>query len=168
MSAFNLQLKPSPAARKALLALSLLPALQLWLMPVQGLWWWLLALSLPLYFWQGYQLFMQLGVTEQLVIAPDNQLHWFTAEQRQADQHKAVQQKTAQQEPAQQAARHGQLLPGGRVSEWFIQLCWQQHTPSKPKRCYCWIVADQCSEAEYRTLARIVTQLNWQRSSQQR
>lgn len=166
MSAFNLQLKPSSAARKALLALSLLPALQLWLMPVQGLWWWLLALALPLYFWQGYQLFMQLGVTEQLVIAPDNQLHWFTAVPGLSVQHK----------PAQIAARHGQLLPGGRVSEWFIQLCWQQQTslhsqlqPQRdPKRRYSWIVADQCSEAEFRTLARIVTQLNWQRSSQQR
>ena len=148
MSAFNLQLKPSRAPCWALLALSLLPAVQLGLMPVQSNGWWLLLVVLPLYFWQCHRWFGQPGSTKHLVIAADNQLHWFAPEQGMSGK------------PA--LAQHGLLQPGGRVSEWFIQLCWQQQTAAKPQRRYCWILADQCSEAEYRALARIVTQLNWQ------
>jgi len=59
-------------------------------------------------------------------------------------------------QPAYRAA--GQLSSRSLVTQWLIQLCWQdQHQ----KKHVVWIFSDQLSSADYRALARHIQLQRW-------
>ncbi|GGW65217.1 hypothetical protein GCM10008111_21590 [Alishewanella tabrizica] len=59
-------------------------------------------------------------------------------------------------QPANQDA--GQLSPRSLVTQWFIQLCWQDQ---QQKNHIKWIFSDQLSAADYRALARHIQLQRW-------
>ncbi|WP_215396482.1 protein YgfX [Rheinheimera oceanensis] len=100
----------------------------------------LVAVVLPLFYWHWYGVLQQLQQNAALTITDNSQLHWFNSN-----------------------LPPGRLLPGGLVSQHMLRLQWQADTD---QRCYRkWIFADQCSEMQFRALARAISQQNWQSGS---
>jgi hypothetical protein len=141
VSGFNISLRPSAYAGRALALLALLPPLLLAVMPLPVLWLYLLTPLLLLFYWQWYGQLQRLKQGRMLALGSDGQLHWF-------EPHDAA-----------QPSQHGQLLPGGLVSQYALKLCWR--AADNELRQYYWVFADQCPEAQFRALARAVNQQNW-------
>ncbi|MBU1310704.1 MAG: hypothetical protein KKE30_14380 [Gammaproteobacteria bacterium] len=135
MSAFNICLKPSRWYQAGLLLLAVLPVLIMALTPAP----WpvlLLLAALCLWFYSSwYARFQASHATAQLTLQQDR-LHWFV--------------------PALGSAT---LCQGGVVSQHMLKLCWRQDNSQHPAQL--WVFADQCSDSEFRALARAVNQCNW-------
>lgn len=115
--------------------LALMPPLVLAVSPLSGAWLFLLAALAFIYYWLWYNSLAQLRQSTLLTLTDDGQLHWFGH------------------------YRHsGQLTGGGLVAQYVIRLRWRDSTG---KCGQCWVFADQCNEAQYRALARVVNQSNW-------
>jgi len=120
-----------------MLLLAALPVLVLAVVPLNGGGVMLAAVLLPLFYWHWYGVLQQLRQSAALTITDSGQLHWFNI-----------------------SLPNGRLLPGGLVSQHMLRLQWQADTG---ERCYRkWIFADQCSELQFRALARAISQQNWQ------
>jgi hypothetical protein len=140
VSAYNLSLSASRWCQRGMMLLAALPVLVLAVTPLGGTGVMLVALVLLLFYWHWYGVLQQLQQSAALTITDNSQLHWFNS-----------------------ALPPGRLLPGGLVSQHMLRLQWQADTD---QRCYRkWIFADQCSEAQFRALARAISQQNWQSGS---
>ncbi len=96
----------------------------------------LLALLCLWFYSSWYRMFLASRAEQRLTLQQDR-LHWFT--------------------PAQGAAT---LCRGGLVSQHMLKLCWLSDTDQRPQQR--WLFADQCSDSEFRALARAINQCNWQ------
>lgn len=136
MSAYNIRLLPGKISQRLLLVLAVLPAAVVattgMTLP-QAL---LAALPLLLFYWQWYALFQQQKQCFMLTLSDTGELHWFGASL-----------------PA------GQLRRSGLVSQHLLRLCWD--SGADKRQYYKWIWADQCTDEEFRTLARVLNQRNW-------
>lgn len=140
MSAYNVSLSASRWCQRGMLLLAIVPVLTLAITPLGGAGVILVAVSLPLFYWYWYGVLQQLRHGASLTITDNSQLSWFNS-----------------------ALPAGRLLPGGLVSQHMLRLQWQADSD---KRCHRkWIMADQCSEPQFRTLARAISQQNWQSGS---
>jgi len=140
VSAFNISLSASRYCLRGMFLLAALPVLALAVTPlgVSGVI--LVALVVPLFYWHWYKMWQQLHHGVALTVTDNSQVHWFNS-----------------------ALPAGRLLPGGVVSQHMLRLQWQAEPE---QRCYRkWIFADQCSEAQFRALARAISQQNWQSGS---
>ncbi|MDR6981524.1 hypothetical protein J2X32_000132 [Rheinheimera pacifica] len=140
MSAYNLSLSASRLCQRGMLLLAALPVLVLAVTPLGVTGVILVAVVLPLFYWHWYGVLQQLQQSAALTLTDNSQLRWFNSN-----------------------LPPGRLLPGGLVSQHMLRLQWQADTD---QRCYRkWIFADQCSEPQFRALARAISQQNWQSGS---
>ncbi|MGP9800302.1 protein YgfX [Rheinheimera sp. NSM] len=117
--------------------LALMPAFVLALTPMPLLWWFGVAPLLAGFYWLCYGQWQALQQSAALALQADGQLRWFGT-----------------------ALPPGKLSDAGLISQHAIRLCWRGETD---KRHYQrWIFADQCPEADFRALARVINQRNWQ------
>lgn len=136
MSAYNIALKPSRYCQYGLVVLTVLPALVLAVTPVPLLWWLWLVPVLLLFYCQCYAQWFALKQTAALALLADGQLRWFGV-----------------------ALPPGRLSDSGLISHYAIRLDWLGEGQRRYRR---WIFADQCPDADFRALARVVNQRNWQ------
>jgi len=100
----------------------------------------LLLVLLCLWFYASwYRIFVASLKLQRLTLHQDK-LHWFV--------------------PAHGSAT---LCRGGLVSQHMLKLCWL--TDNGQGLMQRWVFADQCSDSEFRALARAVNQCNWQAKS---
>ena len=142
MSAYNFSLAPSRWCQRGMLLLAAWPVPVLAVTPLGAAGVVLVAVLLPLFYWHWYGVLQQLRYSSATLTITDNsQLHWFNSN-----------------------LPPGRLLPGGLVSQHMLRLQWQADTD---QRCYRkWIFADQCSEMQFRALARAISQQNWKSGSE--
>ncbi len=136
MSGCNVVIKFSRWRQLGLLALASVLFLIFCLQPFQPL---LLALAAPMLcwlYWYGLTRYQRGLVATGLSVQADGQLRWLHSEQ-----------------PG------GQLLTGSLVSQFALLLRWQDQDNRQYQQ---WLLADQLTEADYRALARLLNQLNWQ------
>ena len=137
MSAFNVVLTPSRYARLGLLLLALLPVLVLATHPLEGGWRYALLMLSFGYYWQCYSQFSQLEQSTIFTLTAQGRL-----------------------QSANASLPSGQLIAGGLVSQYVLKLCWRCDDGDVVHQR--WIFADQCTDTEYRALARLVNQTHWQ------
>jgi hypothetical protein len=119
-----------------LVLLALLPPLMLAGTPLPLLWSCLLTPLWLWYYWQWYNQIHYLRCSSTLTLGNTGQLYWFNT-----------------------GVVAGQLCRGGLVSQYAIKLRWQRLADNG--YCQRWVFSDQCADAEFRALARAVTQQNW-------
>lgn len=100
-------------------------------------WWWQVfcAPVLLLFFWYWLGFFRAAETLRSISLAENGSIIWH-----------------------RDNAEQGQLLRTGLVSQWVLLVCWQDNTGRQYQR---WLLADQFSEADYRTLARHIRQASW-------
>lgn len=138
MFEYSLALSPSRWRRYLLLLPLLLAVYPALLLPSSGLWLWgylLLLLIFALHWWQQWQL---RHTHESLLIGEQGELRWL-----------------------QSKAPAGQLQADSLVLEWAIRLHWRTSASRRFPRGQLlqrWIFADQCSDDDFRALARSIRQ----------
>ncbi len=95
----------------------------------------LFALLCLWFYTRWYQVFVASQQPQQLTLQ-QNTLHWFA--------------------PPDGSST---LCRGGLVSQHALKLCWL--SANGQQRRQRWVFADQCSDTEFRALARAVNQCNW-------
>ena len=141
MFAYSLAIQPSRWRRYLLFTPLLLALSVALLLPSAGIWLWsyLLLLSLFAYYWWQHWSDRQTPVT--LLLGEQGELRWLQCD-----------------------TAAGQLQADSLVLEWAIRLQWR----TEPSRL-CphgqlqqrWIFADQCSDDDFRALARSIRQRRW-------
>lgn len=122
-------------AKTLMLALLLMPLLIMATVPLSPIW--LLAMSavLLLFYWQWWGQFQRLAKTESFTLTAKGELHFVSP-------YRLVK------------------LTGGLVSTQAILL--RGNIDSRNTSFQYWVFADQCSDAQFRALARAVNQCSWQ------
>lgn len=137
MSAYNISLSASRLCQRGMLLLAALPVAVLAVTPLGITGFIVAVLVLLLFYWHWYAVLQQLQQSDALTLTDNTQIFWFNSN-----------------------LPPGRLVSGGLVSQHMLRLQWQ---PETGQRCYRkWIFADQCSEPQFRALARAISQQNWQ------
>ena len=122
-------------AKTLMLALLLMPLLIMASVPLRGLWLLAMFAVLVLFYWQWGTQFQCLDNTESFTLTTKGQLHFVSP-------YRLVQ------------------LTGGLVSNKAILL---RGTAEGSNSVFSrWVLADQCSDTQFRALARAVNQCSWQ------
>jgi hypothetical protein len=136
VSAFNVVLVPSRYARGGVVLLLLMPLLILAALPLPLIGFIAVTPCLLGYYLLCYTQWQQLQFATAFTLNDKAELFWHGENQQ----------------PAQ--------LSGGLISEYAIQLRWQQQGDRRVIQR--WVFADQCDDNSFRALARAVNQLSWQ------
>lgn len=136
MSAYNIVIRPSSYAKTALILLAFTPALVLAFSPLTGFWLYILAVVSFSYYWQWFAQFQRLTVTATLALNLDGSVQWFG-----------------------KVAGSGNLSAGGLICPYALKLCWRDNLHNRLHQR--WVFADQCSDQQFRALARAINQCNW-------
>ncbi|MCC5826345.1 protein YgfX [Alkalimonas sp.] len=144
MFASSISVSRSRWRRGLLLVLLAAALVQSLLLPLQGLW---LALFLLIWFafaWIWWQSWQQAEPSHTLLLGDMGEVRWLPADR-----------------PS------GVLLAKSLVLPWAIWLCWRtapdKKAPAGRLQQY-WLLADQCSDADFRALARAIRQCRWQQA----
>ncbi|MEN3157565.1 protein YgfX [Alkalimonas sp. NCh-2] len=145
MYASSLSLTPSRwrrGARLGLLGFALLLSIQL---PLAGHWLLLFLCTLFAFAWCWWQSWHRPEPSVTLLLGEAGEVRWL---------------------PACRPA--GVLTAHSLLSPWAILLCWQS-APDKAspqgRTHRCWVLADQCSDADFRAIARVIRQCRWLQAS---
>ena len=122
-------------AKTLMLALLLMPLLIMATVPLSGVWLLAMFAVLVLFYWQWWTQFQRLDNTESFTLTAKGELRFVSP-------YRLVQ------------------LTGGLVSHQAILL--RGNTEGSDSVFSRWVFADQCSDTQFRALARAVNQCNWQ------
>lgn len=136
MSAYNIVIRPSRYAKAALILLAFMPALVLAFSPLTEFWLYIVAVASFTYYWQWFAQFQRLTVTATLALNLDGGLQWFG-----------------------KIAGSGNLSAGGLICPYALKLCWLDNLHHRLHQR--WVFVDQCSDEQFRALARAINQCNW-------
>ncbi|MEE2000929.1 hypothetical protein QWY20_05645 [Alkalimonas sp. MEB108] len=125
----------------ALLAAALVQSL---LLPLQGFWLVFFGLLWFVFAWLWWQSWQQTEPPQTLLLGEAGELRWLPA-----------------------LRPSGVLLGSSLVLPWATLLCWRT-LPDKAAPAghlhYYWLMADQCSDEDYRAVARAIRACRWQQA----
>lgn len=135
MSASDIQLNPSRYAKALLGVAAILPLLIMATVALSAMWQLAMLPVLLLFYWQWWVMWQQLQTAASFTLTTQGELH-FVAPYRKVQ------------------------LTGGLICNQAVLL--RGNMAGSETSFQYWVFADQCSDMQFRALARAINQCNWQ------